>query len=338
MHFRQPIAMPSTSVTLGPVRIGIIANPRAGRGKARSVVGRIERALNDAGHTHFLHQAGPIAVAESDLADCQALLLAGGDGTVHHALPLACRTGIPIWHVPLGTENLFSRAFGMGLSPENLLRALNAFRVQKCDLGSAGDTPFALMCSVGPDAQIVHDVNAHRRGRISRMTYVPWCIRQMLRPRLPPLTIEADGSICVREAPGIAVVANCHRYGFGINPAPEAMMDDGLLDLVFLPASSSLGVFAWAMRGKFGRLRSSARRLHLRVREVTIRSTSDAPFCIQADGEPLPARADGSLHITTLPGALHVLLPTEFQSRSSSNAPLYPPSGRDGSPPSSSRI
>src|SRR5262245_65799244 len=64
------------------------------------------------------------------LAGVQLLVVSGGDGAVRLAAGSAHRTGVPLYQIPRGTENLFAREFGMDRRPTTLLRALERFDVR----------------------------------------------------------------------------------------------------------------------------------------------------------------------------------------------------------------
>jgi len=183
--------------------------------------------------------------------------------------------------------------------------------------GSFNNQPFALMVSVGFDAEVVHDLLRHRNGSISHWSYVPPILRQLREWRPPELRITVDGSPVGLDGPGMVVVANCRQYGFRFDPAVRASMTDGLLDLVFLPVRSRLGLLNMIIRCR-------ARR-HLRhpgVRYVTgrsIRVECETPQRFQVDGDGLldpesaadqpPTPQTTPLEISVRPRVLRVLTP-----------------------------
>ncbi len=121
------------------------------------------------------------------------LVVVGGDGAMRLAAASAVRTGTPVYHYPLGTENLFSREFGMSASPAALLDALRSLRVEHVDVGVANGRTFLLMVSMGYDAEVIHDLSARRGGGISHLSYLGPLVRQLRRWRPPELTVRADG-------------------------------------------------------------------------------------------------------------------------------------------------
>jgi len=102
------------------VKVVVLFNPSAGRGRGTRVAASIEAMLKRLGHEPTSIPVGrapgpssslstPAPTLDEVLADSQLLLIAGGDGTLHHSLPAVLRHNVPIYHIALGTENLFAR-------------------------------------------------------------------------------------------------------------------------------------------------------------------------------------------------------------------------------------
>lgn len=290
------------------MRILIVCNLQSGRGRAAVVASAFEAALRQAGHG-----ARTLTVATDHRTDvgaalrdsrAEVLAIIGGDGTVHGALDAAIGARVAIYHVPLGTENLFARQFGMDRSPVTLVRALEWGSVQAVDVGECNGEVFALMCGVGPDAGVIHRVSRARLGSISHLSYVRPIVAEIIRPRLARLTITVDGERVAEGRRGLAVVANSRCYAMRLDPARGASMTDGVLDVVFFPARSGLGVLGWAGAARLG--------LHGRRRTLTYRT--GRAVRIESDGA-VPCQLDGEavghgmpLTIRVRAGALRVLL------------------------------
>lgn len=299
----------------GQVRCAtLLTNPRAGRGRAE----RLHAALLDAlarrdVATRTWHAGQP---APDDLGD--VLIILGGDGTVHHALPALLASGPErapaIYHVPAGTENLLARELLSDAHIGTLLRTLDAGRTKPLDVGICEGEPFAIMVGVGADASVIHRVHRARHGRITHLSYVLPILRELVSPCLPRIWLRADGRELVRGEPGVAVVANCRQYGFRLDPCPDARMDDGLLDAVFLPARTSLEGLLWAPRCLTRGHVRHPRCVALRARSIEIGMNLPTAFW-QADGEPAGDRSspEGTRETSTIrcevrPGAIRALI------------------------------
>lgn len=320
-------------VRFAPLRVLILANSSSGAGKAAALVASARDDLVGRGHrvsvltvpngaTPHAERAGFGAEFRRRLADADLLVVAGGDGTIHHVLDAVVERGIPLYHFPFGTENLFARDFAMRNDPGALLRAIDAGRTALVDVGVIDPAPlttppgaepwdsrlFAIMCSVGPDAAVVHRLAAIRRGPISHFSYLRPVMDEMHEPWLPVVSIEVNGREIVHQRKGMVVVANSRQYAARVDPAFHARNDDGLLDVVFFPADTGIEVVGWLLRSRFrmngidgsGAIHAAAR---------TIRVTSqDASPRFQVDGEAGPPLTRLDLSFSLHPARLRVLL------------------------------
>lgn len=302
-------------------RILIVSNALSGRGQGVRVVAAAVAHLRREGflvHELPVDRADPAAFRarfRAALAHADALVLAGGDGTVHHALPVAASAGVPVFHMPLGTENLFSRECGSCCDLHRLARTLRRGESRLVDMGSVtgGDvdapTHFALMCSIGPDAGVIRRLHATRRGAITHLSYLRPTWDELLDPALPLLTVEADGKVLVRRTRGMLIIANSRHYGGRLNPACDARADDGLLDLVFFPADTGPGAALWMARSLLGAHTTHPAAVCARARAVKV-ETADGNLPHQMDGE-LGHHQTSQLTIAVAPRSLRVLTPAD---------------------------
>lgn len=265
------------------MRITVLANPRSGRGRAIALAGRLEELLRSRGHTVPRPDLSPTL----DLADAaegsDRLVIVGGDGTVHHAAGAAAATGIPVYHLATGTENLFARYFGMPKDPRDAAEKLEMDHPPfEIDLGSVNGVPFALMCSLGVDASVIHRVDAVRGVKGGHLSYIRPSIAEGLRPRPARLLITGDGQPVAGSFVGTAVVANIPAYALGMDPCFDADPSDGRLDLALLPATTTVGT---AMQFLRCRLRSRAVR-RVRAAQFEIRALPRAGRSLGQRAEP----------------------------------------------------
>ncbi|MBD8077814.1 diacylglycerol/lipid kinase family protein [Cellulosimicrobium arenosum] len=277
-----------------------------------------------------------------------ALVVVGGDGMVHLGVNTVAATGVPLGVVAVGTGNDFAHALGLPTGRprpciDALLDACGRHDVHAVDAArvTAAHLPqprwYAGVLSAGVDAAVNAHANASTWPR-GRARYARSALREITRYRpygyritlggvrpaqggapdepiseLAGVPLRAapgpDGPELVWESPGALVaVANGPRIGGGIRIAPDAAIDDGLLDVVVAGPFTRLGA-ARIFPGMY-----SGRHLQdpgvgvLRARVVLLEPTAagaPAPHAY-ADGEhlgPLPVRVE------VVPGALGVLTP-----------------------------
>ena len=299
---------------LAAMRVQIVTNPNAGRGRGAQQVSAVVESLTSRGHIAIdqpITRLMDRSTGEPDPDGFDVLVIAGGDGTIRAMLRRALARAIPIYHLPTGTENLFAREFGMSADPGDVVEAIEAGVIRAVDVGVCDSSPFALMCSIGPDAGVIHRLVRTWTGPISHRSYVRPILAEIARPHLPRVSVCADGQRVVEEQRGLLVVANCRQYGFRLDPARRASMSDGLLDLVFMPCRSSTGALRWAARARLGTHERDHRIVHLTATRFEL-SWDDPRGLYQVDGEAAAATiVDGraSMVVGIRPGVLRVLMP-----------------------------
>jgi len=270
------------------VRVAILYNPRAGKGRGAAFVPKVALALSGAGHesreVDVTTAAGEVPAL---LEWAQAVVIVGGDGTLHHTLPALVRTPRPVYHAAMGTENLFAREFGHVPDAKRVAAAVSRGETRTIDIaslavpgGKAPPTLFAIMASVGPDASIIHRLSGARSGPIRHASYVRPFLRELVSPRVPVVSVSIDGRVIVDGRSGMVVVANMRQYALRLDPAPSADPADGLLDVVFIPGRSLPAIVlvlgAWRLGGR-------SEVIAARGRSVELGTSGDA--CLQLDGE-----------------------------------------------------
>jgi diacylglycerol kinase (ATP) len=226
----------------------------------------------------------------------------GGDGMVGGVGGALAGTGAIFGIVPAGRGNDFARQLGIPSDPGDLARLLLEGEPRPVDAIMAGDEVVLGSVYAGVDAVAGRNANESRLLRGSAAYYVG-ALRAVAGWRPASYRVTVDGRL--HERRGYTVVAaNSGFYGFARHIAPEARVDDGLLDVVVIKHVPKPLFFAVMRELQDG---SHVRRPEVEVlhgREVRIEADRDLPY--GADGE-----LAGTLPVTArvLPGALNVLRP-----------------------------
>jgi diacylglycerol kinase (ATP) len=240
---------------------------------------------------------------EAALAGYDAVIAAGGDGTINEVVNGIVGSDTALAVIPGGTGNVWTREMGTPWHPGSVAASLERGRRVRIDLGRAGDRYFVLMASLGIDSAVVATMDAGLKARLGRAAYVSRGLREALRYRGVEAEITADGETW-RMPLFLALLGNTRSYGGLISISSNASARDGLLDLVAYRAGG-VGRFTSDL------LRTAVRR-HLgwggvrykQVREAYV--TTNPPVPVQADGELI---GQTPMQFIVAPQALDVIVP-----------------------------
>lgn len=276
----------------------------SGRGRAAQAAESIVAALR--ARRHEVTQASLDALSPRHFDEADGVVVVGGDGTLHAVVDACVRSQTPVYHAPAGTENLFAREFGMTARASSVVDALESGRRRRIDVAFAGERAFVVMASIGFDASVIQGLDAGRKGSISHLSYAGPIWQALVRFPRARLTVDVDGERLVAGATGLLVVANSRQYAMRLDPARRARVDDGVLDVVFLPFRSRVGLLRWLILTLAGVHLSEARAVCERAERVSVRWDGEA--ALQLDGEVFEP-GPGALEISIQARALEVVVP-----------------------------
>ncbi|MCC7138457.1 MAG: hypothetical protein IT460_08545 [Planctomycetes bacterium] len=292
------------------MRVHVIANPTAGRGRTPRLVAALVDALRAQGATATSYATtGPgdaaahVAGLPDDAAD--RLVVVGGDGTLHEAVngragPLPW----PVAIVPVGTANLVARDAGTPLGGDAASHADLVLRGEPwtVDLLATDRGRTLAVAGAGLDAEVVAAVARVRRGGLGG--YARWLApiaRTFSDYRPPRLVAVVDGRAVEG---GAVIVQNTRCYGGLFTLSPTARMDDGRLDVVVLREARRRDCFRMLLSAYAGRL-AGDRGVSLLV-GTSVEVRAPRPAAVQMDGDPA-GTTDFSARL--LPRALTLLRP-----------------------------
>ena len=280
----------------------LLYNRIAGRGK-------LDQALAELAGRHSVELvpvSGPqdMRVRVAELARThERLLVAGGDGTVHHAIRGIDGSDATLGIIPGGTGNDFALALGLPTDPrEAIERGLTA-RPVAVDLGRVDSIPFAGIAGIGIVADVLTYLDDFSRRYRGNWVY-PWAVlRTVATYRAVEVVIESEKDRFSGPTM-IALAANAPRFGGGMRAAPEASMHDGLLDVVILRKTSRPTLVRLLPRVYRGTHLSHPACRVFRAARLSFGARPNAVF--YADGEALPVEAVESMPVRVDPGRLRV--------------------------------
>lgn len=294
-------------------RIVAALNPTASSGRGSAVGPQVVAALRAAGHevTALAEPdfAALLAATRAALAEgADALVVVGGDGMVHLGVLALAGSAVPLGVVPSGTGNDVARGLGIPIGDTEaaiaaLLAALDRppRSIDAATIMGEGmpGSRYACILSAGFDALVNERANGMRRPR-GRSRYTIALLVELLRLHPIAYRLVLDG-VEHRERGVLIAVANNRSFGGGMLVAPDAQLDDGLLDVVIVRPLGRLAFLRIYPRVFAGTHVSDPRVVVHRAARVRIEAEGVVAY---ADGEriaPLP------LDIAIEPGALRVL-------------------------------
>jgi YegS/Rv2252/BmrU family lipid kinase len=225
----------------------------------------------------------------------------GGDGTVNEVGAELVGSSTALGLVPAGSGNGLAGGLGIPRSPASSIATALGTKTMAVDVGMLDDRPFFNVAGIGFDAHIARLFNERPRGRRGKLPYVVIGVREGCRYKGKEYSLTLDGRSHVSRALLIAF-ANGREYGMGMQIAPGARLDDGLLEACIVEERPVLARFRDARHLALGSVDRAPKMVIQPIRQATVASEGDIEYHL--DGEPGVAR--GGLTISVRPGALRV--------------------------------
>jgi diacylglycerol kinase (ATP) len=243
------------------MRARLIVNPNSGADRAPALLplvnARLRTIVSDLDITITTSAADAERAAARALEErCDAVYVAGGDGTLNAVLRTLVRDGVdplPVGVIPFGTGNDFVKALGLGEEPEQALERLLERRVVRADIGMLNDRPFANTSAGGFIADVSATLTEGLKDVTGKLAYIIGGARALFgtEPFSARLSIgDAPEPGAAGESIDVQMFAVCNSgfIGGGYVLAPDARIDDGLVDVLVVPRMSMLEFIAVLQR------------------------------------------------------------------------------------------
>jgi YegS/Rv2252/BmrU family lipid kinase len=289
-----------------PRRHRVLINPSAGGGRVRALIPRLEAALEDLGVDYRVVITTSVEHGRDEARDAAAAgeipVVMSGDGLVGQVGGVLAGGEIPMGVIPGGRGNDFARVAGIPTDVPAAARLLASGKTRAIDVGEVNGRRFLCIASCGFDAEANRIANEARFVK-GNLVYAYAALRALVAWKPARFEVLLDGER--HDVRGYSVAAaNSKAYGGGMFLAPDAELDDGMLDVVSVGEVGKLRYLANLPKVFKGR--------HLDHGEVTVRRaaevqiSADRPLAVYADGDHL---ADLPATIRVLPRALNVIAP-----------------------------
>lgn len=290
-------------------RVAVVVNTAARTGsRALPLVEQALRGVAGEVAVHPVHGGPELldALRAAVEGEPDLLVVGGGDGSIGCAAEMVAHTRTVLGVLPLGTANDFARTLGI---PSHLVAAvetLTSGRVVDVDLGRVDGRAYLNVASVGLSVAVTQRLTPGLKRRLGRFAYPAATLAAYRSHRPFAARLELDDGTALELADLMQVaIGNGRHYGGGLTVAPNASIDDHLLDVYAVEQGRLRDHVSVARLLRTGHLVD-----HERVHHVSTRSLR------LVTDEPLPVNLDGEIAATTTAtfevdrNALHVVVPT----------------------------
>jgi diacylglycerol kinase (ATP) len=249
-----------------------------------------------------LRRRGVEIVEDATATGIDAIVVAGGDGTVTREIPRAIALDVPIGLVPLGTFNDLARTLAIPLDVGGACAVIAGGRARTIDAARVNGVYFLTEASIGISSRLARLQKPQDKKRFGLVAIAASVLLAAQHLRSFHAEIAYDGRR-LRLRSVQLTVANSQRFG-GFITVDDAAIDDGWLDLYSIEVNNVMEFYSLAAAIVAGRRQSSPGLRTFRSTAFDIRTRRQ--HHISADGEPAgttPARFE------ILPRAIRVFVP-----------------------------
>ena len=267
----------------------VILNPAAG--SVKDVDALVERIRNLPDAEVCITAKAGAAMQSTKKAlrkGCEMVVAAGGDGTLNEVVNglREDASAVVLGLIPLGTGNDFARTLELPTQVDEAIALLLAGHTRAIDLVrvTSDEVRYFVNVSAGGFSGLVDE----KLTPEMKQTWGPLAYLRGAAAALPDLrayrtTVSLDNTESLTLSLYDVVIANGRYVGSGTQIAPEASIDDGLLDIILIPEQSPAELAVLAARVALGNHLSSAAVVFRRAAKVTVNSRPGMRFNV--DGE-----------------------------------------------------
>ena len=223
----------------------LIVNPAARDGNSEQL-NDIRALFLKRGHTLDMYtttrQNDATRITRKKRKKYDVVIAAGGDGTINEVVNGLATTKTPLGIIPLGTENILAQELHLPLKPLKAAKRILKKRIRAIDVGRVNNRYFTLMAGIGFDAHVASRVEPLLKKVLGSAAYPLTAFRALFEYQANELLIKTKKS----QIKGyFCIVGNAKGYGWRIDPAYRARLDDGKLDVLVFQSKETYNLFRY---------------------------------------------------------------------------------------------
>jgi diacylglycerol kinase (ATP) len=287
-----------------PRKVAFIINPNAGVKKKIDIAGFIKANFSKQIPYDLIIWEQPERVESIKqkilLGGYDIAVACGGDGTVNMVASIVAHTPIALGIFPLGSGNGLARSNDIPLDLKKALHVIEKSSSKKIDGALINGHLFFCTAGIGFDALIANEfATSTKRGFA---TYFKTTIKEFFSYKPNHYKVNIDGKIIETEA-FLITIANAGQWGNNVYIAPEAELNDGILNMSILKPFSIFGIPMIGIKLFLKKIHTSVNLVSEKGKHIEIDFNGELP--VHFDGEPILVK--DKLTISILPLALNVV-------------------------------
>ena len=254
-----------------------------------------------------------VEIAANAVAEGADIVVAvGGDGTINEVARSLVHTDVALGIIPCGSGNGLARHLHIPMDVKKALDVLSVGHETTIDYGKINGRAFFCTCGIGFDAFV--SLKFAHAGKRGLLTYLEKTLQETLKYKPEIYELETEDGIAKYKAFLIAC-GNASQYGNNAYIAPQATLNDGLLDVTILEPFTVLDVPSLVFQLFNKTIDQNSRIKTFRCKNICIRRSS--PGVVHFDGDPIEIGKD--VYIESIPKGLRVIVPTTTGESDSTN-------------------
>jgi YegS/Rv2252/BmrU family lipid kinase len=288
-------------------KIVFIINPFAGKRRKQVILDAITGKFPSGSYEVVFtkYQGHAFEMAAKMLSEGHQYLVAvGGDGTVNEVASALINTPAKLGIIPSGSGNGLARHLHIPVQLIPALEVIVRHKIQVIDAGKVNGRYFFCTCGTGFDARVGKKfAKENKRGMAS---YIRATIHQYAVYSPKSYVLKTENKKIKLDA-FLVTFANSGQYGNNAYIAPNAIINDGLLDLCILRPFPRTSTLELGLRLFFKNIDQSPYLEIMRIKKASLKRKGKSKITIHLDGEPVRTRA--KLKVKVIPDALQVMVP-----------------------------